>query len=170
MCLLCLVHCHMVDFAIAVEDIIGGRCLVEAVVWLGTSTIEVSSLATIEAHPIRRVLHWPLSSLLSLHVPTSRVSSLESIGALDELSLWGLIALHCGLGSLLELGSRLLLRGTLDRSGKWYTYLRPGVVTTLTLVLFLLLAFHDTAVAFQYKCIVHHILEIPKVSGLQCIC
>jgi hypothetical protein len=32
----------------------------------------------------------------------------------------------------------------LDRSGKWYTYPGPGVVTTLSLVFLLPLAVHDT--------------------------
>jgi hypothetical protein len=40
-----------------------------------------------------------------------RVSSLESIGTLDELALLGLIAVQCGMGTLLELGSGLLLWG-----------------------------------------------------------
>jgi hypothetical protein len=76
-----------------VGDYIGGRRLVKVVARLGTSTGEVSSLATIEALPICGVLHWPLNGLLPLHILTSRVSSLESIGALDELVLRGLVAL-----------------------------------------------------------------------------
>jgi hypothetical protein len=109
---------------------------------------EVSSFTTIKALPIHRVLHWPLSDLMPLHILTSQVSNLESIGTLDGLSLQGLVALHCSLVSLLELGSRLLLQGTLDWSGRWYTYLGPGVVTTLTLSLLLPIAFHDTTVVF----------------------
>jgi hypothetical protein len=70
---------------------------------------EVSSFTTIKALPIHRVLHWPLSDLMPLHILTSQVSNLESIGTLDGLSLQGLVALHYGLVSLLELGSRLLL-------------------------------------------------------------
>jgi hypothetical protein len=161
-CLLCLVHCHMVDpamikvlsgchmsvVAIAVGDCIGGRRLVEAVVWLGTSTGEVSSLTTIEAPPVRRVLHWPLNSLLPLRILTSWDSSLGGIGALYELALRSLVALHCSLGSLLELSYGLLLGSLLDRSDRWLTYLGAGVVATLTLALLLPLALHETMVVF----------------------
>jgi hypothetical protein len=83
--------------------------------------------------------------------------------------LRGLVALHHSLGSLLELSSRMLLRRTLDRSDIWHTYPGPGVVTTLTLTLLLPLAFHDVAVVFQHQCLVHDVLEIPKISDLQCI-
>jgi hypothetical protein len=65
----------------------------------------MSSFATVEAVPIYGVLQWPLSGLLSLHILACWVSSLENIGMLDELALQGLIALHCGMGPLLELGS-----------------------------------------------------------------
>jgi hypothetical protein len=57
----------------------------------------------------------------------------------------------------------------LDRSGRWHTYPGPRVVTTLTLALLVSLAFHDTSVGLLHQCLVHHVLEIPKVSGLQCI-
>jgi hypothetical protein len=129
----------------------------------------VSSFATIEALPIHTVLLWPLSVLLPLPILTTQVSNLQSVGALDELALQGLVALHCSLGSLLELWSGLLLRGTLDRSNIWHTYPRPGIITTLTLALLLPLAFHDTVTVFQHQCLVHHVLKILKVSGLQCI-
>jgi hypothetical protein len=86
--------CHKSGVAIVIGDCIGGRCLVKVVARLGTSTGEVSSLATIEALPICGVLHWPLNGLLPLHILSSQVSSLESIGALDELVLRGLVALH----------------------------------------------------------------------------
>jgi hypothetical protein len=49
--------CHRNGVAISVGDYVGGRRVVEAVALLGTSTGEVSSLTTIEASPIRRVLH-----------------------------------------------------------------------------------------------------------------
>jgi hypothetical protein len=129
----------------------------------------VCSLTTIEALPSHGVLHWPLNGLLPLHILTSRVSSLENNGALDELALRGLKALHCDLGPLLELGSELLLQGTLDRSSRWCTHAVPGIATTLTLALLLMLALHDTATVLQYQCLVHHILGISKVSGLECI-
>jgi hypothetical protein len=59
--------------------------------------------------------------------------------------------------------------GMLDRSCRWCTYLVLRVVTILTLALLLMLVLHDTAVVFQYQCLVHHVLEIYKVLGLQCI-
>jgi hypothetical protein len=71
---------------------------------------------------------------------------LGGVGALYELALWCLTALHGSLGSLLELSSGLLLESTLDRSGRWHSYLGPGVDATLTLALLLLLVFHDTTV------------------------
>jgi hypothetical protein len=49
--------CHRNGVAILVGDYVGGRRVVEAVALLGTSTGEVSSLTTIEASPIHRVLH-----------------------------------------------------------------------------------------------------------------
>jgi hypothetical protein len=67
---------------------------------------------------------------------------------LYELVLQSLVALHCSLGSLLELGSRLLLGSTLDRSDRWRAYLGPRLVATLTLALLLKLAFHDTTMLF----------------------
>jgi hypothetical protein len=67
---------------------------------------------------------------------------------LYELALQSFVALHCSLGSLLELSSGLLLGSTVDRSGRWHTYPRPVVVAILTLTLLLLLAFHDTMVVF----------------------
>jgi hypothetical protein len=81
--------CHRSGVAIAVGDCIGGRHLVEAVARLGTSTGEVSSLTTIGAPPILRVLHWPLIGLLPLHVMPSQGSNLGGVGALYELVLWG---------------------------------------------------------------------------------
>jgi hypothetical protein len=99
---------HGSRVATAVGNFICCRCLIKAVTRLGASTGKMPSLATIEALPIIGVLHGPLSSLLSLHILTSRISRLESIGALDDLMLWGLIALHGGLGPQLELGPLLL--------------------------------------------------------------
>jgi hypothetical protein len=164
-----LLSCHRSGVAIAVGDCVSGRRLVEAVARFGTSTSEVSSLTAIEAPPISRVLHWPLNGLQPRHVLTSQGSSLGGVGAFYELVLWSLVALHCSLGSLLQLCSRLLLGSTLYRSGRWHTYLGPRVVATLSLALLLPLMLHDTRVVFQHQCLVHHILEIPKVSGLQCI-
>jgi hypothetical protein len=160
---------HRSGVAAAVGCWIGDMHLIEAVTRLGASTGEVSPLTTVEAFPISGVLHWPLSGLLPLHILASRVSSLESIAALDELVLWSLIALHCGLRPLLELGSwLLLLRGTLDRSYRWCTNPVSGVITTLALELLLTLVLHDTAAVLQYQCLVHHVLEIHIVSGLRC--
>jgi hypothetical protein len=70
-----------------VVSLIGCRCLIEMVTWLGASSCEMSSLATIEALSIIEVLRSPLSDLLPLHILTSRISRLECIGALDELTL-----------------------------------------------------------------------------------
>jgi hypothetical protein len=70
--------------------------------------------------------------------------------------------LHCSLGSLLELISRLQVWQVAYQSG-------PRVVTTLTSTLLLLLVFHETMAVFQHQCLVYHVLEIPKVSGLHCI-
>jgi hypothetical protein len=71
MCLMCLIHYHMVDLAsnkvlpscdrsgvaVMVGSYIGGRCLIEAVLKLGTSTGEVSSFAIVKALLICTVLH-----------------------------------------------------------------------------------------------------------------
>jgi hypothetical protein len=108
----------------------------------------VSSVTAIETPPIRMVLHWPLNGLLPLHIMTSWGSSLGGIGALYELALWSLVALHCTMGSLLELSSGLLLGSTLDRADRWHTYPGHGVVATLTLALLRSLVFHDTTMVF----------------------
>jgi hypothetical protein len=139
---------HRSGVAIPVGGCIGGRHLVEAVAPLGTSTGEVSSLTAIVAPSIPRVLHWTLNGLVALHILTSQGSSLGGTGVLYELALRSLIVLHCRLGSLLELSSRRLLGSTLDRFSRWHTYLGPGVVATLTLVLLRPLAPHDTTTVF----------------------
>jgi hypothetical protein len=52
-----LLGCHRSGVTILVRRCIGGRRLVGAIAWLGTSTCEVSSL-TIDVEPsISRVLH-----------------------------------------------------------------------------------------------------------------
>jgi hypothetical protein len=135
---------HRSGVAISIRGCVGGRRLVEAVARLGTSTGEVFSLIAIEAAPICRVPHWHLKQL---HIQNSRGSSLGSVGALYKLTLRSLVALHCSLGSLLELSSELL-GSTLDRSDRWHTYLGPGVVATLTLALLLPLVFNDTTMRF----------------------
>jgi hypothetical protein len=140
--------CRRSGVATAVGSLIGGKCLIEVVMWLGRSTDEVSSLTTIEALPINGVLHLPLIDLLSLHILTSRISRLESIGALDELAVWSFVAMHGGLRPLLELGSWLLLHGTLDRSYRCCTKPMPGVVAVSTLALLLTLVLHDLVVVF----------------------
>jgi hypothetical protein len=76
--------------------------------------------------------------------------------------------LHGSLGSLLELSSRLLLKSTLDRSGRWNSYLGPGVFCTLSLSLLLPLVIHDTTVVLYYQCFVQHVLKILIILGLQC--
>jgi hypothetical protein len=117
--------------------------LVATVARLETGTCEVSSLTTVVAPSISRVLHWPLDGMLSLHILVSWSSGLSDVGALYELTLWSLVALHGHLGSLLELSSGLLLICTLDRFDRWYTY--PGSrVVTLSLALLLPLTVHDT--------------------------
>jgi hypothetical protein len=117
--------------------------LVATVARLETDTCEVSSLTTVVAPSISRVLHWPLDGMLSLHILVSWSSGLSDVGALYELTLWSLVALHGHLGSLLELSSGLLLICTLDRFDRWYTY--PGSrVVTLSLALLLPLTVHDT--------------------------
>jgi hypothetical protein len=117
--------------------------LVATVARLETGTCEVSSLTTVVAPSISRVLHWPLDGMLSLHVLVSWSGGRSDVGALYELALWSLVALHGHLGSLLELSSGLLLICTLDRFDRWYTY--PGSrVVTLSLALLLPLTVHDT--------------------------
>jgi hypothetical protein len=138
--------CHKSRVTISIRNCFGGRRLLGAVARLGTSTCKMSSLTIVLIPSVSRVLHWPLDNLLSLHVLASWSSGLSDIGALYEWALWCLVALHGRLGSLLELRSRLLLRCTLDRSGRWYTYLGSGVVATLSLALMLPLTIHDTMV------------------------
>jgi hypothetical protein len=135
---------HMSGVTIRVRYYIGGMRLVGAGVRLRTSTSEVSSFTTIITPLISRVLYWPLDGLLSLHILASWCSSLSDVGLLYEQTLWTRVALHGSLGSLLELSPRLLLRRMLDRCGRWHTYPRPGVVSTLSLALLLPLAIHDT--------------------------
>jgi hypothetical protein len=79
-----------------------------------------------------------------LHILASWCSGLSDVGALYELALWSLVALHGSLGSLLQLSSRLLLRSMLDRYGRWHSYRGPRVVATMSLALLLPLAIHDT--------------------------
>jgi hypothetical protein len=159
-CFLGFIHCHMVDPAvnevllgchgsgvtILVRDCIGVWHLVGAGARLGTSTSEVSSFSLVVTPPISGVLYWPLDGLLSLHNMASWSSGLSDIAPLYQLALWSLVPLHGSLGSLLKLSSGLLLRNTVDRSGRWHTYPGPGVIATLPLVLLLPLTIHDTTV------------------------
>jgi hypothetical protein len=136
--------CHGSGVTILIRDYVGGRRLVGAGARLGTSTGEVSFFTTVVTPPISGVLYWPLDSLLSLRILASWRSSLSDVGALYELALWSLVALRGSLESLLKLSSGLLLRNTLDRSDRWHTYPRPGVVAPLPLTLLLPLMIHDT--------------------------
>jgi hypothetical protein len=135
---------HRSGVTIPVRNYIGGRRLVGAIARLGASTCEVSSLTTVVAPSISRVLHWPLDSLLSLHVLASWTNDLSDVGALYERVLWSLKALHGLLESMLELSSGLLLRCTLDRFDRWYAYPGSGVVVTPSLAVLLPLTVHDT--------------------------
>jgi hypothetical protein len=152
--------CHRSGVTILVRDCVGGRHLVGAVAWIGTSSCEVSSFTIVVAPSISRVLHWPLDSMLSLHILASRSSGLSDVGAMYELALWSLIALHYRLGSLLEQSSGLLLRCMLDRFGRWHTDPGPRVVATLSLALLLPLMIHDTMVILQHQSLVHQVLKI----------
>jgi hypothetical protein len=93
--------CHRSKVTILIRSCISGRRLVGVIAWLGTSTCEVSSLTIVVAPSISKVLHWHLDGLLSLHILASWSSSLSDVGALCELALWSLVALHGHLGSVL---------------------------------------------------------------------
>jgi hypothetical protein len=69
----------------------------------------MTSLTTVIAFFVIWILYWPLGGMLSLHVLTSRICRLKDVGALNKLTLRGLITLHGGLGPLLELGPLMLL-------------------------------------------------------------
>jgi hypothetical protein len=101
---------HRSGVTIPIRNCIGGRRLVGVVARLGRRRCKVSSLTTVVAPSISRVLHWPLDGMLSLHILASWSNGLSDVGALYERALWSLVALHGGLGSLLELSSGLLLR------------------------------------------------------------
>jgi hypothetical protein len=77
--------------------------------WFRANTSKVTSLTTVVALPIILILNWPLGGLLSLHVLASKIYRLKDIGALNNLTLRGLITLHSGLGPLLELRPLKLL-------------------------------------------------------------
>jgi hypothetical protein len=136
--------CHRSGVTILVRGCVGGRRLVRAGARLGTSIGKVSSFTTVVTPPISRVLYWHLDGLFSLHILASWCNGPSDVGALYQLALWSLVALHGSLGSLLELSYDLLLRSTLDRYDRWHTYLGPGIVATLSLALLLPLVIHDT--------------------------
>jgi hypothetical protein len=132
--------------------------------WIGSS-IGVMSLFIIVIAPMISLLQV-LGSLGSLNtlIPSSR--SLEVIGALNHLTLWG----RESLSSCLWPWLKLRLSRTEHRSSSGRSNTGPGATARLILMHQLTPA-QDVApsVILQHKGLVHHPLKVLKISYLQSI-
>jgi hypothetical protein len=144
-----------------------GRCsynrLIDMSAQIGAS-IGVMSLFTIVIAPKLSLL-WVLGSLGSLNtlIPSSR--SLEVVGVLNHLTLRG----RESLSSCLRPWLKLRLSRTEHMSSGGCSNTGPGATTRLMLMHQLTLALHHSSVILQHKGLVHHPLEVLKISSLQSI-
>jgi hypothetical protein len=99
----------------------------------------------------------PLNTL----IPSSR--SLEIVGVLSHLTLRGRESLSSCLRPWLKLRLSRMEHG----SGKRRSNMGPRATARLMLMHQLTLALHHSSVIFQDKGLVHHPLEVLKVSSLQ---
>jgi hypothetical protein len=129
--------------------------LTDTSVRIGAS-IGVMSLFTTIIAPMISLL-WVLGSFGSLNtlIPSSR--SLEVVGALNHLMLWG----RESLSSCLRLWLKLWL-SRMEQLRAW-SYCSLMLTHQLTLVLY------HSSMIFYHKGLVHHPLEVLKISGLQSI-
>jgi hypothetical protein len=106
-----------------------------------------------------------LGSLGSLNTLIPSSMSLEIAGALNHLMLRG----RESLSSCLRLWLKLRLSRTEHRSSRRCSNTGPGAIARLMLTHQLTLALHHSSAIFQHKGLVHHPLEVLKVSSLQSI-
>jgi hypothetical protein len=101
----------------------------------------------------------PLNTL----IPSSR--SLKIVGVLNHLKLWG----RESLSSCLRPWLKLRLSNMKHRSSGRCSNMGSGATAHLMLTHQLTLVLHQTSAIFQQKGLVHHPLEVHKVSSLQSI-
>jgi hypothetical protein len=118
--------------------------------WIGTLVGVVTSLTISIALPLRRYCDMSMLGPLSILISSSR--GLEVIEALNYLPLWGRESLSSCLLLLLKLQYVVWSYRLTDTDAPAYAY-APS---------------HSTI--FQHKSIVHHFLEVLKISSLQSIC
>jgi hypothetical protein len=137
--------------------------LISMSAWIGAS-VGVMSLFTTVVSPTISMLRV-LSSLGPLNTMISSSGSVEIVGALNHLMLWGRESLSSYLRSWLKLRlSKMEHRSSSRRSNTG-----PGATAWLILMHQLMLALYHSSVILQHKGLVHHPLEVLKVSSLQSI-
>jgi hypothetical protein len=106
-----------------------------------------------------------LGSLGSLNtlIPSSR--SLEVVGALNHLMLWG----RESLSSCLRPWPKLWLTRMEHRSSCGRSNMGPGATARLMLMHQLALALHLSSTILQHKGLIYHPLEVLKVLSVQSI-
>jgi hypothetical protein len=131
--------------------------------WIGASIGVMSLFTTVIELTISllRVV-GSLGSLNTL-IPSNR--SLEVVGALNHLTLQG----RESLSSCLQPWLKLWLSKTEHRSSCGRSNTGPGAIAWLMLTHQLMLVLHHSSVILQHKGLVHHPLEVLKISGLQSI-
>jgi hypothetical protein len=144
-----------------------GRCSysrkINMSAWIGAS-ISVMSLFTTVIAPTISLLRV-LGSLGSLNTLIPSHMRLEVVGALNHLTLWGRESLSSCLQPWLKLRlSRMEHRSSCGRSN-----MGPGATARLMLMHELTVVLNHSSVILQHKGLVHHPLEVLKISGLQSI-
>jgi hypothetical protein len=128
------------------------------------ASVGIMSLFTTIIAPMVSLLRI-LGSLVPLNtlIPSNR--SLEIVGALNHMMLWGRESLFSCLRSYLK----LRLSRTEHRSSRRRSNTGPGTTARLMLMHQLTLVLHHSSAILQHKDLVHHPLEVLKVSSLQSV-
>jgi hypothetical protein len=108
-------------------------------------------------------LHWVLSRLGPLNILISKRRGIEIVGLLDHLTLWG----SESLSSYLRPRLKLWLSRMDHRSSSRSSNTRSKATAWLMLTHQLTLALHHSSTILLHKSLVHHSLEVLKISGLQ---
>jgi hypothetical protein len=123
----------------------------------------MSLFTTVIAPMISLLLILGSLGSLNTQIPSSR--RLEIVGVLNHLTLRGRESLSNYLWPWLK----LRLSRMKHRSSGRHSNTGPGATIRLMLTHQLMLALHYSSVIFQHKGLVHHPLEVLKVSSLQSI-
>jgi hypothetical protein len=170
-------HSHMVDSPMGVvllgsnRNRVGstgrGRCsysgLIDTSAWIGASVDVMSLFSTIVAPTISLLRFLGSLSSLNTLIPNSR--SLEIVGALNHLTPWDRESLSSCLWPWLI----LWLSRTEHKSSWRRSNTGPRATARSMLMHQLMFVLHHSSAIFQHKGLVHHPLEVLKVSSLQSI-